>query len=108
MFSEQFTRQLSTSPPPFSSCAPIPSTESSTYANYQPFCALPSAGWQTYPATSQHTFATHNITSPPIKQEIFGDDDYNNPFSMSYASMANEHSYPAYVSRQLPPYPLRS
>lgn len=50
-------------------------------------------------------YGGQSVASPPIKQEIYGDDEYNNPFGMSYASMANESSFPAYVSR--PPH-LRS
>ncbi|SMY20106.1 unnamed protein product [Zymoseptoria tritici ST99CH_1A5] len=99
MFSQQFTRQLSTSPPPFSSYAPIASTEHSTYSTYQSYCAQPPNGVETnpWPVYAQPTHASHGLISPPIKQEIYGDDEYNNPFSMSYASMANENHYAAFT-----------
>lgn len=103
MFSQQFTRQLSTSPPPFS-YAPLPSTENVGYSNYQPYCGLPTTTlelplYSQYLPPPQHSYGGQTLASPPIKQEIYGDDEYNNPFGMSYASMANENSFPAYVSR---------
>jgi len=101
MFSQQFTRQLSTSPPPFSYAA-LQSTENVGYSNYQPYCGLPSNSmelplYSQYLPPPQHGYGGQNMASPPIKQEIYADDEYNNPFGMSYASMANENSFPAYT-----------
>lgn len=58
--------------------------------------------YQSYGAPTQ-TYAIQNLMQPPIKQEVYADDEVN-PFSMSYASMANEiTSYQTqhhYVSKQ--------
>jgi hypothetical protein len=66
---------------------------------------------QSLPQHYQHVVPS--MTTPPIKQEYYNDDEIN-PFSMSYASMAGvdvsttHSSYPdsmaAYVSRQPPQY----
>ncbi|GIZ39948.1 hypothetical protein CKM354_000330900 [Cercospora kikuchii] len=90
MFSQQFTRQLSTSPPPFTVNAPIPPVDNVGYSTYSSYCApgLDMAMYQSYGAPTQ-TYAIQNLMQPPIKQEVYADDEVN-PFSMSYASMANE------------------
>ena len=111
MFSQQYTRQLSTSPPPFGSYASMPSTESTAYASYPSYCGtgMDMPMYPQYLAPTQQTYAMQSIVSPPIKQELYADDEVN-PFSMSYASMANEtthfQSIPPYVSRP-PSYPPR-
>lgn len=121
MFSQQFTRQLSTSPPPFS-YASISGSDALSYATYPPaatFC-LQSGGGVDMPMYPQYLpvmpqqYQSQGMISPPIKQEIFGDDEMS-PFSMSYASMAgvdvssgqSYQNFPAaYVSRpHPPPYP---
>lgn len=65
---------------------------------------------QSIPQSYQHVVPS--MTTPPIKQEYYHDDEIN-PFSMSYASLAGvdvsgAQSYPdsmaAYVSRQPPQY----
>ena len=57
------------------------------------------------PAQQSYQHTVPSMTSPPIKQEFY-DDDEMNPFSMSYASMAgvdvpaaqSYHDVAAYVS----------
>lgn len=115
MFSQQFTRQLSTSPPPFS-YASMPLTEGSNYSNYPvaaSYCSLPGtrAEVQMYPQYAHNpppTYAVHPVASTPIKQEYYGDEEMN-PFSVSYASINEMQPYqeiPPYVSRfHQPAYP---
>ncbi|KAF2208858.1 hypothetical protein CERZMDRAFT_48613 [Cercospora zeae-maydis SCOH1-5] len=90
MFSHQFTRQLSTSPPPFTVNAPLPPPESVSYSSF-PTYAAPNMDLAMYPAYVAPTqaYAIQNMMQPPVKQEVYADDEVN-PFSMSYASMANE------------------
>lgn len=113
MFSHQFTRQLSTSPPPFS-YGSLSAVENATYSNYPQnasYCSLPGNGMdmqlypQYLPPIQQNYHHVPSITTPPIKQEYYDDD--MNPFSMSYATMAGidvsaaqsyQVSSPAYVS----------
>lgn len=110
MFSQQYTRQLSTSPPPFS-YASIPSAEGVSYPAYSAasYCGMPSTGAEVplYPQylPIQHTYGVPTMTSPPIKQEFYGGDDEMNPFSMSYAAINEMPSYQEipYVSRYQPP-----
>ena len=81
MFSQQFTRQLSTSPPPFSYDS-LPSTESISYASYAPtasYYGLPSTTmemplYSQYQPAVQHQYVP-SMSTPPIKQEIYGDDE---------------------------------
>lgn len=102
MFSQQFTRQLSTSPPPFTGhLALSQAAETIGYSTYPAYCGsgmdLPVYPQYMPPA---QTYAMQNLMHTPIKQEIYADDEVN-PFSMSYASMANEiTSYQSSVSRQ--------
>ena len=96
MFSQQFTRQLSTSPPPFS-YASIPASESGSYSTYQQtasYCSMPPNGmdmplYPQYlpPPQQNYQHVVPSMATPPIKQEFYNDDEMN-PFSMSYASMA--------------------
>lgn len=125
MFSQQYTRQLSTSPPPFS-YATVPSNDATSYSTYPPqatgYYSMPGgrsdmALYPQYYQSYQHVVPS--MTTPPIKQEYYNEDDMS-PFSLSYASMAGidvsaAHSYPdmgAYVSSRpqaAPPPPfLRS
>lgn len=109
MFSQQYTRQLSTSPPPFS-YASIPSAEGVSYPAYSTasYCGIPSTGAEVplYPQylPIQQTYGVPTMTSPPIKQEFYGDEEMN-PFSMSYAAINEMPSYQGipYVSRYQPP-----
>lgn len=94
MFSQQFTRQLSTSPPPFSYSSYPP--ETITYAPYSHSMYQPLST-----ATQDAMFAPylpplgHASTYPPslpsmvypVKQEYYAEDEMS-PFTMSYASMA--------------------
>lgn len=116
MFSHQFTRQLSTSPPPFSYNA-LPSVENGGISNYphaSSYCSLPGNGLdmqlypQYLPPMQQNYQDVSSLTTPPLKQEYYNDDE-SNPFSMSYATMAGieisaAQSYP-YVSHHRPQYP---
>ena len=117
MFSQQYTRQLSTSPPPFS-YATVPSNDTTSYTNYAQttqYYSMPGgrsdmALYPQYYPTYQHVVPS--MTTPPIKQEYYNEDDMS-PFSLSYASMAGidvsaSHSYQdmgAYVSSRQPPPP---
>ena len=116
MFSQQYTRQMSTSPPPFS-YGTLPSSESASYPTYSQtasYCAVPGSMEMQYyphylpPIQQSYQHIVPSMTSPPIKQEYYHDDEMN-PFSMSYATMAGvdvsaDQSYPeiAYVCK--PPY----
>ncbi|KAF2173289.1 hypothetical protein M409DRAFT_17232 [Zasmidium cellare ATCC 36951] len=97
MFSQQYTRQLSTSPPPFS-YASIPSAEGVSYPAYSAasYCGIPATGAEVplYPQylPIQQAYGVQTMTSPPIKQEFYGDDEMN-PFSMSYAAINEMPSY---------------
>ena len=96
MFSQQFTRQMSTSPPPFSYSS-LPTTESNGYSSYPQtasYCSMPGNGmdmplYQQYlpPMQQSYQHVVPSMTTPPIKQEYYNDDEMS-PFSMSYASMA--------------------
>jgi hypothetical protein len=120
MFSQQYTRQMSTSPPPFSysGLSTTDTTSYSTYPQTASYCTVPSNGME-LPVYSQYLPPIHHyqhivpsMTSPPIKQEYFNDDEIN-PFSMSYASMAgvdvsaanSYHDSVAYVSTMSRPQP---
>lgn len=122
MFSQQFTRQMSTSPPPFSYSSLVTSESGgySTYPQTASYCSMPGNGMdmQLYPQylppiQQGYQHVVPSMTTPPIKQEYYGDDDMN-PFSMSYASMAgvdlsaaqSYHDMAAYVSTRphLPSY----
>lgn len=110
MFSQQYTRQLSTSPPPFSYAA-MSSTEGVAYTPYPTtsYCGMQSANidmplYPQYLPSLQQSYIP-NMSNAQIKQEFYGDDDMS-PFSMSYASMAgvdasaaqSYHDAAAYVS----------
>ena len=122
MFSQQFTRQMSTSPPPFSysSLATNEGTSYSTYPHTASYCNLSGSGmdmplYPQYlpPIQQSYQHIMPSMTSPPIKQEYYHDDDMS-PFSMSYATMAGVdvsaaqsfQDVAAYVSTKphLPPY----
>jgi hypothetical protein len=86
MFSYQHTRQLSTSPPPFSYQA-YPSIEQGQFAPSM-------SGYMTYPIPVSSSCMvppstmTYSTSMPAIiKPEVYEEDDMN-PFSLSYASMA--------------------
>lgn len=123
MFSQQSTRQLSTSPPPFSygpfSSLDVPSytTASSTVA----YCSVDGSGMDMplYPQyitgmSQSYQPIVPSMASPPIKEEYYNDDEMN-PFSLSYASIAGvdvvtTQSYSdmsAYVSSRPHPLPLQ-
>lgn len=94
MFTQQFTRQLSTSPPPFSystyppEALPYGAYSQMPYGTLSSSCSelplhpvyLPSLS-STYPPPTLPSMAY------PVKQELFAEEDIN-PFSMNFASMA--------------------
>lgn len=92
MFSQQYTRQMSTSPPPFS-YASISSAESVAFGSYSPpnYCGMQntSLDMQLYAQYLPPAQQSYLPGMPPtgIKSEYYGDDDMS-PFGMSYASMA--------------------
>lgn len=121
MFSQQYTRQMSTSPPPFS-YGGFHSAELASYSTYPPaqsFCTMPGTSDMQYyppyvpPTQQSYQHIIPSMTTPPIKQEYYQDDEMS-PFSMSYATMAGvdvsaAQSYQdisAYVSTKphYPPY----
>lgn len=114
MFSQQYTRQLSTSPPPFSYPS-LPATEGLDYSTMATasYGGLPPAGMDMllYPATLASMPAAYNqsnLLTPPIKPEFFADDEIS-PFSTSYANMAGvdvsaAYAYPPYAA-YTPPLP---
>ncbi|QIX01407.1 hypothetical protein AMS68_006924 [Peltaster fructicola] len=90
MFSQQYTRQLSTSPPPFT-YASMPMTESfAPYQQTNSFCSIPNIDQaissQYMQALPQQYSQNLGLVTPPIKNEFYGDDEMS-PFSMSYASI---------------------
>ncbi len=116
MFSQQYTRQMSTSPPPFS-YSTLAATDSTSYSTYPPagsYCmpgnSMDMPVFTHYlPPIQNYQHIVPSMTSPPVKQEYYNDDEIN-PFSMSYASMAGEaNSYQdavaAYVSTMPRPQP---
>jgi hypothetical protein len=91
MFSQQYTRQLSTSPPPFS-YASLAGTESHasypSYSQSNAYCNMPLYHSYMQPLHhQQQAYAANGIATPPIKQEFYAEEEIN-PFSMSYASIA--------------------
>lgn len=94
MFSQQYTRQLSTSPPPFSYASLGGTDASANYAQYSQsnaYCNMPpTMDIPIYPSSyvqPMHQTYANGIATPPIKQEFYAEDEIN-PFSMSYASIA--------------------
>jgi len=95
MFSHQHTRQLSTSPPPFS-YGSSNLTDLSAISQYQqrpsystyPYVSSDLHSYQNYlPSLNQGFPPFLSSKVAPVKQEYFGEDEMS-PFSMSYASMA--------------------
>ncbi|RMX81747.1 hypothetical protein D0869_01662 [Hortaea werneckii] len=107
MFSQQYTRQMSTSPPPFS-YASISSAESVAFGSYSPpnYCGMQntSLDMQLYAQYLPPAQQSYLPGMPPtgIKSEYYGDDDMS-PFGMSYASMAGV-DVPAAAAAAAPPY----
>lgn len=93
MFSQQYTRQLSTSPPPFSyalSAAEThvsypPYSQPNAYCNMPPTMDIPL--YHSYMQPMHQAAYANGMATPPIKQEFYAEDEIN-PFSMSYASIA--------------------
>ena len=93
MFSQQFTRQLSTSPPPFAlSTYPSEALPYTTFSQHMPYTALSSTCTE-IPMYSQYLPPVSSPYAPnlpgmtyPAKQELFAEEEIN-PFNMSYASI---------------------
>ncbi|KAF2196750.1 hypothetical protein GQ43DRAFT_435742 [Delitschia confertaspora ATCC 74209] len=107
MFSHQYTRQLSTSPPPFSYSA-YPAPDAAAYHPYAsthaPYHSVPApttpemSAYSPYlpPLSSPYPTTLPSIVHHPTK-EYYPEDEIS-PFSMSYATMAGidipaPHSY---------------
>ncbi|KAK5017553.1 hypothetical protein LTR39_001483 [Cryomyces antarcticus] len=93
MFSHQYTRQLSTSPPPFS-YATYPETHTySPYPHHTAYHGFPTVSSESSMFTSYlpPLPTNYSTTLPsmihPTKREYYGEEEIS-PFSMSYASMA--------------------
>ncbi|KAF2461008.1 hypothetical protein BDY21DRAFT_334045 [Lineolata rhizophorae] len=104
MFSHQYTRQLSTSPPPFSySTYPADPVAYAPYPPHTGYSSIPittGAEMPFYPSYLPPLSSPYPTTLPslaPAKQEYYGEEEIA-PFSMSYATMAGidipaPHSY---------------
>ena len=96
MFSHQYTRQLSTSPPPFSySTYPAPDTAAyAPYAQHAAYHTLPTTTTPDMPMYTPYLpplSSAYPTTLPslvhPMKGDFYAEDEIS-PFSMSYATMA--------------------
>ncbi|KAK4965243.1 hypothetical protein LTR66_012160 [Elasticomyces elasticus] len=97
MFSHQYTRQLSTSPPPFSCpTSTYPPAHDMSYATYPQHTAYNAFSMPTpdiplyspYLPPLQHSYSAGlPSVAYSTKQDYFGDEEMN-PFSLSYASLA--------------------
>jgi hypothetical protein len=94
MFSQQFTRQLSTSPPPFAfSTYPSEAVTYTTFSQHMPYAAAMSSACSEIPMYAQYLPPVSSPYAPnlpsmtyPAKQELFAEEEIN-PFNMSYASI---------------------
>lgn len=93
MFAHQYTRQLSTSPPPFTYSTYQEPLAYSGYSQEMPYATLSSSCGEMlpFPAYMQPLSSSLPTTMSgmdyPIKQEAMFDTEVN-PFNMNYASMA--------------------
>ncbi|KAH7028377.1 hypothetical protein B0J12DRAFT_684049 [Macrophomina phaseolina] len=105
MFAYQNTRQLSTSPPPFTAYSTYPAPDAVSYAYSQsPYHAMPvtTAEMQMpytpyLPPISSTVYPGTLPSIVPAKQEFYGEEEIS-PFSMNYASLTGidipvTHSY---------------
>jgi hypothetical protein len=88
-------------------------SDAPAYPSHPNYCSvgLDIPLFQPFTAPTQQTYGMpHHHLIHPIKRELYADDEVN-PFSMSYASMANEittfPTLPPYVSRPPASYPPR-
>lgn len=103
MFSQQYTRQLSTSPPPFT-YASMPMTDSYAFPTQaNTYCSMPPTEQQ--PMYSQYLppMQQQYPAGMPPKVDFYGDDDMS-PFSMSYASIASVDVAAAQSYQDVAPY----
>jgi hypothetical protein len=117
MFSHQYTRQLSTSPPPFSySTYPAPDTAAYSVpyaATHAPYHSIPTTasempGYGTYlpPISSAYPTTLPSLIHS-VKAEYYPDNEIS-PFGVGYASMAGieippSHQYPEDPNVKHPP-----
>ncbi|KAI9819855.1 MAG: hypothetical protein M1827_006424 [Pycnora praestabilis] len=106
-FSNQFSRSMSTSPPPFA-YSPYQGTEPTLYSPYPqhtPHHSIPITSAEIpmhahYLPPLPTTLPSMSTYSTPMKNEnIYAEEELMSPFSISYASMAGidippSHSYP--------------
>lgn len=94
MFSYQNTRQISTSPPPFTAYSTYPAPDAVSYAYSQtPYHAMPATTAEMQmpytpylPPISSTVYPGTLPSIVPAKQEFYGEDEIS-PFSMNYASL---------------------
>ncbi|KAK8193076.1 hypothetical protein HDK77DRAFT_480452 [Phyllosticta capitalensis] len=94
MFAYQNTRQISTSPPPFSYSS-YPAPDAVSYASYSntPYHAIPATTAELHmpytpylpPISSTYAGALPSMVVP-VKQEFYGEEEIS-PFSMNYATL---------------------
>ncbi|KAK7528854.1 uncharacterized protein IWZ02DRAFT_504995 [Phyllosticta citriasiana] len=94
MFAYQNTRQISTSPPPFTYSA-YPAPDAVSYASYSntPYHAIPATTAELQmpytpylpPISSSYAGALPSMVVP-VKQEFYGEEEIS-PFSMNYATL---------------------
>jgi hypothetical protein len=120
MFSHQYTRQLSTSPPPFSySTYPAPDTAaySAPYAaSHGPYHSIPTTTTPEMPVYAPYLpplSSAYPTTLPslvhPMKSEYYDDNEIS-PFGVGYATMAGQEISPPHYYSESDPHvklPLR-
>jgi hypothetical protein len=107
MFSHQYTRQLSTSPPPFS-YSTYPAPESAAYTvpyttTHAPYHSIPTTMTPEMPSYAPYLpplSSAYPTTLPslvhPMKSEYYGEEEIS-PFGVGYAAMVDippPHAYP--------------
>lgn len=110
MFSHQYTRQLSTSPPPFSySTYPAPDTAAYSVpyaASHAPYHSIPTTTTPEMPVYAPYLPPLSSAYPPtlpslvhPVKSEYYSEEEIS-PFGAGYATMAGieiphpHHHYP--------------
>ncbi|KAK4902040.1 hypothetical protein LTS10_011924 [Elasticomyces elasticus] len=107
MFSQSYTRELSTSPPPFSYASLPGAGANYGYTQATTYCALPTTGvdMPLYHGYMPPTEQVYGMPTPSVKQEqAFYFDDDQSPFAASYAAISGvdvstAESYGSYLQR---------
>lgn len=114
MFQQTYTRQMSTSPPPFSYNMPA-TTPAITYSSYpqQNYCSLPNntmdlSMYPQYIQSVENSYHQHGYPPQPAVIKSEWDDDIN-PFAASYSSLNGfeTSAEPAYRYVSTKPHPQR-